>query len=90
VHHRNIHPEAPVTMHIGSGADAVIVEGRSREDHLTPGGAVRLAEASFAKYPQYGRRDPSVYAAGVLVLRPTRVLAWTRVGLDATRFRFPR
>jgi hypothetical protein len=32
--------------------------------------------------------DPNVYEAGVLVLRPRRILAWTSFGEDATRFRF--
>jgi hypothetical protein len=88
VHARNVGTEAPVTMHIGDGTEAIIVEGVAREEKPNSAEAAALSQASFAKYPQYGRMDPSLYEAGVLVLRPMRVLAWTNFGLDATRFRF--
>lgn len=85
---RNVGAEAPVTMHIGDGAEAIIVEGVVHIERLTGDEALRLAELSTAKYAQYGTMDPAMYADGVLVLRPSRVLAWTSFGLDATRFRF--
>lgn len=88
VHARNVGNEAPVTMHIGDGQEAVIVEGVVRVERLSGAAAVQLAGLSSEKYPQYGQMDPAMYADGVLVLRPTRVLAWTSFGLDATRFRF--
>ncbi|MGH8925542.1 MAG: hypothetical protein ACRDWA_13030 [Acidimicrobiia bacterium] len=50
--------------------------------------AARLADESFAKYPQYGRLDPNLYMGGVSALRPRRVLAWTSLIEDATRFVF--
>jgi hypothetical protein len=50
--------------------------------------AARLSDASFEKYPQYGRMEPGVYLQGVSTLRPRRVLAWTSLPEDATRFRF--
>ena len=88
VHARNVGAAAPVTMHIGDGIEAIIVEGTATIEKPTPTQARELADASFAKYPQYGRMDPTMYEGGVLVLRPVRVLAWTDFGLDATRFRF--
>ena len=75
VHARNVGPEAPVTMHIGDGAEAIIVEGLVHIERLTGDKALRLAELSTAKYPQYGTMEPAMYADGVLVLRPSRVLA---------------
>jgi hypothetical protein len=48
----------------------------------------RLSDESFAKYPQYGRLEPTVYMGGVSVLRLRRVLAWTSFTENATRFRF--
>jgi hypothetical protein len=88
VHHRNVTANPAVTMHIGDGMEAIIVDGVVQSESLDVAAAARLADASFAKYPQYGRMDPSVYREGVLVLRPRRVLAWTDFGTDATRFRF--
>ena len=80
VHARNVGAAAPVTMHIGDGIEAIIVEGTATIEVPSPAQATQLAEASFAKYPQYGRMDPAMYASGVLVLHPARVLAWTDFG----------
>ncbi len=60
VHARNVGSEAPVTMHIGDGADAVIVEGIARVEVPSVEQAVHLAELSSVKYPQYGTMDPAM------------------------------
>jgi len=88
VHHRNITHNPLVAVHIGDGQEAIIVEGAVEIEKPTEEMAERLSEESFAKYPQYGRLDPSVYIEGVSVLRPRRVLAWTSFTENATRFRF--
>jgi len=89
VHSRNLEGNRNVAMHIGDGQNAIIVEGAVQHEKLGADVAARLAEASFAKYPGYGRVDPSLYtSAGVWVLRPRRVLAWTNLPINATRFRF--
>jgi len=88
VHHRNITHNPLVAVHIGDGQEAIIVEGAAEIEKPTEEMAERLSEESFAKYPQYGRLDPSVYIEGVSVLRPRRVLAWTSFTENATRFRF--
>jgi hypothetical protein len=75
-------------VHIGDGQEAIIVEGEVVIDRPTQEMAARLSDASFAKYPQHGRLDPSIYLGGVSVLRPRRVLAWTSFTENATRFRF--
>jgi nitroimidazol reductase NimA-like FMN-containing flavoprotein (pyridoxamine 5'-phosphate oxidase superfamily) len=88
VHHRNITRNPRIAAHIGDGHEAIIVEGAVEIERPTEEMAARLSDESLAKYPQYGRLDPSVYMGGVSVLRPSRVLAWTSFTENATRFRF--
>jgi len=88
VHHRNITHNPHVVVHIGDGHEAIIVEGTVEIEKPTEEMAERLADEMFAKYPQYGRLEPSLYRGGVSVLRPRRVLAWTSFAENATRFRF--
>jgi general stress protein 26 len=88
VHYRNITHNPHVVVHIGDGQEAIILEGRVEIEMPTEEMATRLSNESFAKYPQYGRLDPKLYMGGVSVLRPRRVLAWTKLMEDATRFRF--
>jgi hypothetical protein len=88
VHFRNITQNPHLTVHIGDGQEAIIVEGVVEIEKPSKELAERLADESFIKYPQYGRLDPSLYAGGVSVLRPRRVLAWTSFTENATRFRF--
>lgn len=88
VHHRNVGANPEVVIHIGEGLEAVIVEGKVQIEKPTKEKAARLADASYAKYPQYGRIPPTRYMGGVSVLRPRRVLAWTNLPENATRFRF--
>jgi len=80
VHYRNITRNPHIVVHIGDGA--VEIEKPTNEM------ARRLSDESFAKYPQYGRLEPSLYTGGVSVLRPRRVLAWTTLYENATRFTF--
>ena len=75
-------------VHIGNGQEAIIVEGAVEIQVPTEEMAARLSKESFAKYPQYGRIDPSIYMGGVSLLNPRRVLAWTNFTENATRFRF--
>jgi Pyridoxamine 5'-phosphate oxidase len=88
VHHRNTTSNPHVAVHIGDGYEAIIVEGVVSVETPTRAMADRLSDASSAKYPHYGRPDPKTYLGGVSVLRPRRVLAWTSLADDATRFRF--
>jgi general stress protein 26 len=88
VHYRNIVRNPEVVVHIGDGQEAIIVEGAVEIEKPTEELAARLSDESLAKYPQYGRIDPSLYMGGVSVLRPRRVLAWTNLTQNATRFRF--
>jgi general stress protein 26 len=88
VHYRNITHNPQVVVHIGDGQEAIILEGAVEIEMPTEAMATRLSDESFAKYPQYGHLDPKLYMGGVSVLRPRRVLAWTKLWEDATRFRF--
>lgn len=88
VHHKNVTRNPNVVVHIGDGQEAIIVEGAVAVEKPSDEMAQRLSDEMFAKYPQYGRLDPSMYAEGVSVLRPRRVLAWTSFTENATRFRF--
>jgi nitroimidazol reductase NimA-like FMN-containing flavoprotein (pyridoxamine 5'-phosphate oxidase superfamily) len=88
VHYRNITENPHVVIHIGDGHEAVIAEGVVEIQKPTEEMAQRLSDESLAKYPQYGRIEPSLYMGGVSRLRPSRVLAWTSFTDNATRFRF--
>lgn len=88
VHHRNVTRNPQIVAHIGDGQEAIIVEGVVEIEKPTEEQAKLLSDEMFAKYPQYGRLEPSMYMGGASVLRPRRVLAWTVLFENATRFRF--
>jgi len=88
VHHRNVTQNPNVVVHIGDGWEAFIVEGAIEVEVPTEEKAQRLSDEMFAKYPVYGRLPTKVFKAGVAVLRPKVVLAWTDFTKNATRFRF--
>ena len=78
-----------VSVHLDGLGEVVIVEGEAEvltgvDDEL----AGRLAEASNAKYPEYGM-TPGFYSAnGAIAITPRKVIAWTEITKDPTRFRF--
>jgi nitroimidazol reductase NimA-like FMN-containing flavoprotein (pyridoxamine 5'-phosphate oxidase superfamily) len=85
VKHRNLLGNPHATLHLPDGAAAVIVEGRCQIERPSAQGADDLVAASKAKY---GYAPPGeAYLSGVWVLSPVRVMAWTELTLDATRFR---
>jgi Pyridoxamine 5'-phosphate oxidase len=86
VHIRNLRRDGRATLHLEDGESAVIVEGVA--EWVTPSKASgrRLAAASKAKYG-YSQSAAS-YLAGVWRLQPAKVLAWTTLYVDATRFHF--
>jgi hypothetical protein len=85
VHYRNVAERPEAVMHVGDGLQAIIVEGEVRPARPSKALARRLATASRAKY---GYAPPVSSYAGALGLFPRRVLAWTALPRDATRFRF--
>lgn len=80
-----------VAIHLASVDDVVIVEGeaevmRSMDRSL----AERVAAASNAKFPEY-RQTPEVYVSrGAIVIRPRKVVTWSDITRNPTRFRFDR
>jgi nitroimidazol reductase NimA-like FMN-containing flavoprotein (pyridoxamine 5'-phosphate oxidase superfamily) len=79
------HPE--VTMHLQDPWRCVVVEGVVEVAANPPEAARHLAEASFAKYPEYGPAPVERYAESPRLL-PRRVIAWTNFPADMTRFLF--
>lgn len=91
VHARNLVADPHAVAHVGEYAEVVIVEGTASNEELDPDLVARVC-AAHVKYPQYGPPpDPETWehAAGLLVLRPQRVMAWTAYPKDCTRFTFP-
>ena len=86
VHIRNLRRDGRTTLHLEDGESAVIAEGVA--EWMTPAETVaqRLAAAATAKYG-YSQSAAS-YLAGVWRLQPMKVLAWTQLYVDATRFSF--
>jgi Pyridoxamine 5'-phosphate oxidase len=90
VHNRNLENNSEAVMHIGDGLTAIIVEGGAKHVRLEGETAQRLADANNRKYSHYGlKAKPDIYASrGILELRARRVLAWTNLPENATRFLF--
>ena len=86
VHVRNLRRDGHAALHLEDGESAVIAEGVAK--WMTPSKATarQLADAAQAKYgyPQ----SAASYREGVWRLQPIKVLAWTRLYVDATRFTF--
>ena len=78
-----------VTIHLDGTEEVLIVEGDAEvltgiDEELS----AALAAASNAKFPEY-RMTPDFYRAnGAIAIRPRKVIAWTDITRDPTRFRF--
>jgi pyridoxamine 5'-phosphate oxidase-like protein len=81
---RNFLARPDVVVHLESGDDVVIVEGRV--EPFDRGGMGRFCDAYEAKY---AHRPSETETEGVYVVRPVRVLAWREQDFptSATRFR---
>ncbi len=74
------------TVHLDGGGSAVIVDGKCDIERPSRQQAEGLVAASKAKY---GYAPPiDAYLQGVWALWPERVLAWTDLTVDATRYLF--
>ena len=86
-HIRNLHARSRAVLHLEDGTAAVIVHGVAALHVPDDAAAERIAAAATVKY---GFSQPaSTYREGVWRLAPVKVLAWTELHRDATRFRFP-
>ena len=86
VKHRNLLANPQVTVHLDDGAAAVIVEGTCAITVPTDEMADHLSATSKEKYGH--GPPPSVYRSGVWEMTPVRVMAWTDLPADVTRFEF--
>lgn len=79
----------PVSVHLDGPTDIVIVDGDAAVlPAVDPSLAQRLADASNAKYPEYGMTPGFYVEHGAIEIRIRKVVAWTDIARDPTRFRF--
>jgi hypothetical protein len=88
VYQRNMRANPDAAVHLPDPVGVVIAEGRAEWVRPGPDEARDLTAASKGKYGY--APPPEAYTAGVWRLAPRRVLAWTNLGEDPTRFTFDR
>jgi len=78
-----------VAVHLDGIDDVVIVDGVAETlttvDDET---AERLASASNATFPEYGMQASFYVSNGAIAIRPRKVISWTDISSDPTRFTF--
>ncbi|MGH2709886.1 MAG: pyridoxamine 5'-phosphate oxidase family protein [Actinomycetota bacterium] len=79
---RNLAANRRVSVHLESGSEVVIAEGRV--DRIEGAGDPRLSAIDDAYEVKYNMR----HGPPIWVLRPSLVLAWKSFPKDVTRFRF--
>lgn len=85
---RNLAVNPAVSVHLESGSDVIILEGKAEAITPDPALAQRLADASNAKYG-YGFTAESFMQPGMyFMLRPRQVFAWKQFPMDVTRWEF--
>ncbi|SEE91980.1 Pyridoxamine 5'-phosphate oxidase [Ruania alba] len=94
-HVRNLESNPAVSLHLESGAEAIIVEGASTATSAQPDDFGARLSAAFSKYHDDGYDPgPDSWAGeqggGLRVITPSRVLAWFSFPTDCTRFTFHR
>lgn len=80
-----------VSVHLASTDNVVILDGEAEvletvDDDL----AARLAQASNAKFPEYGMTADFYRSNGAIAIRLRKAIAWTDITRNPTRFRFER
>jgi len=78
-----------VSLHLDGVDDVIIVEGEADVlKRVAEDLAERLAVASNAKYPEY-EMTPAFYKSnGAIAIRLRKVITWTDITKNPTRFRF--
>lgn len=94
VHAANLRSNPACTLHLESGAQAVILEGTGQPaDPPGPELGSRLASEFARKYADHGYSPAADAwdgqdAGGLLVFTPSKALAWFEFPTDVTRFTF--
>jgi len=97
IHARNLSSNQACSMHIGSGADAIIAEGLAVPSSPISGKPGSLGEAVAReianKYSNLGYEpSPDAWsgpdAGGLVVFTPVKIMAWSNFPVDLTRFHF--
>ncbi len=94
VHARNLAANSACALHIGSGADAIILEGTSSPSDPVPVEAGEPIAAEIArKYGEHGYGpEPGSWsgsdAGGLAIFTPVKAMCWFDFPNDLTRFRF--
>jgi hypothetical protein len=80
-----------VAIHLDGTDEVIVLDGEAEVmTTVDPDQAERLAKASNAKFPEY-RMSADVYVQrGAIAIHPRKVIAWTDITRDPTRFRFDR
>ena len=86
---REVADNPHVSVHLDGVDDVVIVEGEAEiltgmDDDL----AGRVAAASNAKFPEYGMTAATYQKTGAIAIRPRKVITWSDITKNPTRFRF--
>jgi hypothetical protein len=92
-HARNLATNPECVLHLESGGEAIIVEGRSLQPDPIEGElGERLAGEYARKYGPTYTPPPDAWsdeiAGGMRTLVPAQVVAWTEFPRDATRYTF--
>ena len=78
-----------VSLHLDGVDDVVLIEGDAEVlKGLDAGLAQGLAAASNAKFPEYKMTADFYRRNGAIAIRLRKVIAWTDITRDPTRFRF--
>lgn len=93
IHVRNLEPNPSCVLHLETGDDVTIVEGKSLpSDPITGELGGRLADEYTRKYAPAYTPGPDSWsdpiAGGMRVMVPEKVLAWTEFPKDLTRYTF--
>lgn len=78
-----------VSVHLDGVEDVVLIEGDAEVlQEMDADLAKRLAAASNAKFPEYRMSSAFYRRNGAIAIRLRKVVAWTDITRDPTRFRF--
>ena len=88
---REVGDNPNVSVHLDGIDDVVIIEGEAEVlSSVAEDLATRLADASNAKFPEYAMTPAFYMTNGAIAIRLRKVITWSDITRDPTRFRFDR